>query len=750
MNVEGLISGLNVSNILDQIAAIRRRPITVLESRQQELRDQLSLYQSLEKAVLSLQTAAQTLASSATFEARRVTVTGSQTVAAAADPGAALGVYSITVNQLAQAQKISSASFSAANQACGLEGDFLLNGRVVHVQAGDDLLSIAAAINRANARVQATVLRVGDNDYRLVLSGLDTGAQKALDLVDANASSLLVSLGLVDSSAILKHPIANGAVSDLMAASLTPVGELLGLQAAPHGTVQINGTEVSLDLRVDSLQDIADRITALVNGVTAEVETVPDRGAVRYRLRLTGEGDTPVFADSNNLLATLGILTKPVAHEMRAAQDAEVVIDGQRITSPTNSLDEVVPGLHLQLLAADPATPAAVTVSEDLEVAVQAVQELVSQYNAVVDLIAANQRFDPQTGTGGAFMSNYDVLLLEEQLRHAATYPLQGLPGLTKLLSQVGITTDKKDHLVLDEGALRAALAKDARAVQQLFTVTAESSSPYVSYVGSTTATRPSGPAGYAVVITQPATRARAESAALPEGIVRDEILTFYGQWQVLLSAGMSLAEAAKRINALSAQRGLGLAATVEGDKLVIEHTLYGSGYNIALSSSLDRGAGGTDLGGPQAGQQALYSGTDVAGTIGGEPATGRGQYLTGNNSNTNTAGLRLRITAPSAGNYGPLYLAEGVAQRLLDVIARLEDPSRGFFARTAQGLNERIKAVQDNIDVMQQRLQAYLDQMRRKFLALEEALGQAQALSQYITNQLEGLRNQYRSGGGG
>ena len=578
-----------------------------------------------------------------------------------------------------------------------------------------------------------------------MLTSLQTGEANAIDLVDANSGSLLVSLGLVQASTSIKHPISNGAQSDAMSSSQQAVGSVLELKSPPSGTVQINGTDVDIDLSTDSLQDIADKINSAVSGVTATVETLSENGQIQYRLNITGESGTPSFTDSNNVLATLGILTKAPANEIQAAQDAEIVLDGITITRSTNDIDDVISGLHLQLLKADPSSSITVTIQHDVDTAVQAVQNFVSAYNDVVDFIRQNQSFDADTGQGGAFMTNYDVVILESELRRAVTYPIQGFStGDTLLASQIGITTDQQDHLIVDETQLRQALSSDPNNFMRYFLTTGEATHSAVQYVASTPQTQPSPDAGYAVHITQPATKARAESASLPSGITTDETLTFYGQFTVQLFAGQTLEEAVERLNTMFDQHGLGLTASVDGDKIVIEHELYGSSHNIEISSSLDDGVGGTDLGGPSAGETATYTGTDVEGTIGGEPATGSGQYLTGNEDNDNTAGLCIRVTASAPGDYGVVHVAKGLAQRLLDVIANAEDSDTGMFARATENLNNRIDQIQEDIDTMEERLQSYLNDLRRKFLAMEEALGQAQALSQYISNQLIGIQRMF------
>lgn len=77
---------------------------------------------------------------------------------------------------------------------------------------------------------------------------------------------------------------------------------------------------------------------------------------------------------------------------------------------------------------------------------------------------------------------------------------------------------------------------------------------------------------------------------------------------------------------------------------LGVRHTHYGSEAAFTASSSI---AGVlSDQGGVP---QSAIPGQDIRGTIGGEAAKGRGQYLTGVKGNENTEGITLRYTGPLA-----------------------------------------------------------------------------------------------------
>lgn len=745
-SISGIISGLDIDSILTQMAQARSGPITNLQAQKAEEQLLLAQYQSLTGALVILGSYAEGLTNADTFAARSLSNSDSSAVAAFVSDGAALGTYELVITQLAAAHKIASDTVADAEAQMSLSGDILVNGEAVEIASADSLTDIRDAINVAGAGVTASIVTISETDHRLTITSNTTGADNAIDLVDANSSDLLESLGLVGSATTIKTAITDGAAGDYITDKVTEVGEVLELGTSPSGTVQINGTGVAINLADDNLEAIADRITSTVANVTATVESEEINGETYYRLEIVGSGGTPTFTDDNNVLGTLGVLAKAPANVLDQAQDAQFSIDGYSMTRATNSVDDAIEGLALELLAEDSQSTIVLRVTADPAATVASVNNFISQYNSVVDVINAAQSYDSDNDTGGIFLGEMSVVLFEDGLRSAATSPVQTLGLDLQLLSQVGITTDADGHLVLDSTTFQEALEADPEGVKRLFGLYTDTTSQYVEYISSTATTRDSGAAGYAVEITQAATRATATSATLASGITQDENLTFYGEHTAQLQSGMSLAEATEHLNWVFNVYDLSLTASVDGDTIVVEHNLYGSKYAIEISSSLDDGAGGTNLGGETAGIEETYTGQDVAGTINGEEATGLGRYLTSNESNENTAGLMLQVTATEAGSYGTIKVSKGMASRLEDYLTLVTDDDAGLISIATEGVSEGIEAIAEEIERLQEGLQRYVTGLQRDFLEMEQALARAQTLGDWMTMQIQTLTAMYSS----
>lgn len=121
------------------------------------------------------------------------------------DSGASKGTYTVNVEQLATAMKISSSAQSGKTTALDMSGVFSLSaadGTAADITVTSDmsLQDIADAINAQSATtgVGANIVKTSDSSYTLVLTGTDTG-----EVISASAVSggdVLQSLGVTDSS----------------------------------------------------------------------------------------------------------------------------------------------------------------------------------------------------------------------------------------------------------------------------------------------------------------------------------------------------------------------------------------------------------------------------------------------------------------------------------------------------------------------------------------------------------------------
>jgi flagellar hook-associated protein 2 len=119
--------------------------------------------------------------------------------------GAATGDHTLTISQMAAAQKVASATQPSQTSPLGLSGTFSLglsggSSASVTINSGMTLQQVADAINAqtSTTNVQASIVQVSDGSFELVLSG----TQDAADITYSSTSGddIFNKLGVTDSS----------------------------------------------------------------------------------------------------------------------------------------------------------------------------------------------------------------------------------------------------------------------------------------------------------------------------------------------------------------------------------------------------------------------------------------------------------------------------------------------------------------------------------------------------------------------
>jgi len=105
LSIDGLISGLKTSEIIEKLAEAERAPIARLEEKKQTYDTRLSLWQTANTKLLALQNSTLSLSLSSTFLAKKATTTG-DALSVALRSGAQEGTYVLTVEQVATAHQM--------------------------------------------------------------------------------------------------------------------------------------------------------------------------------------------------------------------------------------------------------------------------------------------------------------------------------------------------------------------------------------------------------------------------------------------------------------------------------------------------------------------------------------------------------------------------------------------------------------------------------------------------------------------
>lgn len=730
-------------------------PITQLQNTEQGYTNKLTAWQDFNVKLAAVQSAATALTLAGTFQSTLSNSSSTGVASITSTASASVGDHTLTVLNTAQAQKIVSGSFTNGSTSLGKSGTFTLNDKTIQINSVDSLTDIAAKINAAGAGATAQVVNVGPNDFRMTLGSTTTGTANALSLADgtsSDSSPLLVELG------ILKDPTQPGnapGIRQQFTIGASTAAASLGLNSATQtvanamslttipaaGSVTINGTSVSIDLSADSLNAIAGKISAAaITGVTAQVVALPDANgkvtaASKQELQIIGSGGAPTFADSNNILSTLGVTQGLFSNQIVSAQDAQFSVDGLSLTRSSNIVNDVIPGATVKLLSAGNST---LSVSQDTSTISSAVTNFVTAYNAAQDYVTGQNVYiaPPASAASNDTSSSTPSLFGDSTLQSMQmdlTRAVGAISGANTLES-IGITLNTANELVINSDTLNAALQADPTQVSNLFRLSGLTDNSNVKFVSGNGKTQASTGVGYAVNITTAAAQASGEAAVAHASLATQsaaaETLTFGGTLfatsaTITLAAGNTLQDTVNQINSNSGLNSKIYASIDQAtSKLVLSSSKYGAGNGFTASSDLAGDATNSGIGAAA----TITDGADVQGTINGEPATGVGQTLTGNSGNATTEGLNLLVTGTQTGSLGHVTVTHGVADAVGSLITGYLDPTAGGVIGAENTLNSQINDAQTQITQMQDQVTAYTAYLQQMFSDMETRVSALQA----------------------
>lgn len=746
VSFSGLGSGIDTASIVSRLVQVEAIPLQRMQIQKQTIAQKQSLYQQLRQAIAAVGTAAGALNSESAFNPIKANSSDSEVASVSADTTALAGTYNLSVSKLAQTHKISSVAKTDATTALGYSGKFVVNGEVVTVEASDTLTTIAQKVNALDAGVTASILNGGTGSTYLTFTSKKSGAKNAVQIADMEGDILsnASKLGIVTGSTAIREAISGGGTSFGFSSSTSKLGTLMGTSNQSSQTFTINGVNVSVDLDDVSLTELAAAINSAGTGATATIRSVEANGTTTYKMDLTG---VTTISESGTALQSIGMLQKSYGNTMVSAQDAAFKIDGISFTNESNSITTAITGVTLNLLKADETTPKTSTLSftRDTNEIKKKVRGLVEAYNGVVNFVRSASKLDKDTFAAGPLFGDTVSQQVEASLSEMVLGNVSGLTGDYQNLTALGFGFDQSGQLTLDEAELDSALAANPEAVSALFRAKGVSSSSALSFVSSSDKTKPSGSAGYAVNITQLATKSVVSGVStFTSATSSPETITFggtlFGSSAVNLSVpvGTTLSGLVDLINNDSKLRDLVVAST-DNNKLVVTSKKYGSNSAFTMVSDVDgNGDGTTGVGGGSA-----VAGLNVAGTINGQAAEGNGQFLTAKSAttNTNADGLQIQYTGLTTGSIGSILFTKGQAAGIQELISSYTDSVSGLLTANDQSVQAQIDAIDENISLLTERVTRKEQELKERFGRLETAMAQIQQQQQQLAAMLSSNR---------
>lgn len=512
---------------------------------------------------------------------------------------------------------------------------------------------------------------------------------------------------------------------------------------------------ITLDNTNNTLAGLRDTINDGDFGVRASI--INDGSGYRLTLQSASSGANAAMeltitdtGDGNNVdefgLSRLAFnATATQMTETKAGEDATLTVNGISVTSSSNTLSDMIEGTTLTLVEESAGVPFTVTITDDTSSATSAIESVVEGFNTMI--IALNDLSHSSAEGAGILAGDTTLRNFTNQIRSLLTSNVDGLSGSITALSTIGITTQANGTLSIDNSKFGAAVAANPTDALALFAQLGNVSDANVEF---DTFSDDSVAGTYDVNITQLATQSIMTGATgllLPITIDNDnDNMSFFidgistgsiALTQGTYTTGADLAtELQLQINSVTAIKDANLSVTVSYDTLnnglVITSNQYGSKSQIEVTT-VDTNTTA------QLGLSVSTSvfGLDVAGTIGGNAATGSGQNLLGTAGGSN--GLSLNIAGGTIGDRGSLQFTRGLISSLNNFLGDYIDGS-GILTSKEDGLNSSLEGLQEDRVNLERRLAATELRLINQFTALDGLLARFQSTGEFLEQQIDSL----------
>ncbi len=271
-----------------------------------------------------------------------------------------------------------------------------------------------------------------------------------------------------------------------------------------------HSVSVANSVTLEGLRDLINK-DANNPGVRASIISDGDQYYLQLRGLDQGDDNTLTFNAASSTMTNAAFNDAADFEVTQVNQSAQIRVDGwpvaDWISVDSNSVDEVIEGVTLNLKDVTSGTPIQVTVNNDTAAIKENIRTFVDQVNEVRSMIKTLTEYDDVEKKGSVLTGNYGIQLISSKLKDATASIGVGFErynAVTQLgdkisaLSQMGIRTDAETAsptnglLVIDEEELDQALSDYPDEVAEMFAAngigaTATNDFSYSDYVSGIT-----------------------------------------------------------------------------------------------------------------------------------------------------------------------------------------------------------------------------------------------------------------------
>ena len=480
-------SGIDTAWIIESLVNLEYEKVQRVEDQKDAYQVKIDAYSKLMAFINDIGKYATQLQKPEDFNVFTTTSSNEDIVSFSATTGSVEGNYDVQVLQTAQREKLVSSDKLVTSQSATLldlgiaSGKFSINGVEIIVEDTDTIQDVRSKINGATdgdgkkPGVTATVLKLAEDNYRLVITATDTGSS-GVEYKDLDGGTFLQDLGIIydadGDKGITSQKLQS--VDDINSAfsALAP-GELI-----EYSGIDNDGNEVSNSFLVtatSTIDDLLAQVESTFHGmVDAEINagdgTLIITDAVGGKSSLAMSSFTMGGTDYSFNTADYGYAGQNV---LSVGKDAYFTVDGLAMQSDKNSASGFITGVTLDFHKASFDEVVNIDLERDFDGITDKVGELVNAYNALVRYVKDSTVYgnEEEGETKGDLAGDMTARMILDQVRSVfkMNFDVSGTSDISSL-NMVGLKTNvSTGEFELDRTIFKEALTESFEDVQNLF-----------------------------------------------------------------------------------------------------------------------------------------------------------------------------------------------------------------------------------------------------------------------------------------
>ncbi len=501
-------SGIDTQYIIDSLVELERQKVTKVQSEKKAYQVKIDAYSKFKSLLSDLSSKANALSKVSSFDLFTSKSSNDKAVTIEGGTGSVDAQYDVRVFQLAANEKMISADGKITSQTESLSslgigaGEISIGGVSITVDDDDTIQDLRSKINNATDEdgkkigVSASVLKVSETDYRLVISSKESGSG-GVQYRDISGSTLQ-DLGI-----IMDADGDKGNISQQLSSASDIRSEFEALAAGQSITIDgfdRDGRAVSATIvkktgatAEDFLKELNKAYNGMIDSSFDESGNllISDKAAGTSRLALN---NLNIGAASHAL--SVSVIGDEGAGVLSTGKDAYFSVENVFMSSNKNSASGFVTGATFQLHSLSAEETVKVELTRDNDEIKKKFQELVDAYNALLRFSKDSTKHanpDDEKSTNGALAGDSTTSSIVSQVRSFFQQQFDTFEGTYTNFTLIGLKTDTATgEYKIDDEMFKKALDKGFDEVVRLFTTTGVSDNPGVS-LGRTTKDTKSG-----------------------------------------------------------------------------------------------------------------------------------------------------------------------------------------------------------------------------------------------------------------